>query len=156
VTTGLCPGSFDPPTLGHVDILARALALFDRVVVGVVVNPSKSPLFDLGERSELLSGALDGRIEVVGFDGLLVDVAAEVGADVLVKGLRDTNDWEYEVQMAHMNRHLTGIETVFIPTAAAYRFISSSLVKEVWRLGGDVSGLVPAAVATALSAKEPS
>lgn len=154
MTTALCPGSFDPPTLGHVDVLGRALELFDRVVVAIVSNPSKEPLFTLEERAAIFDEALDGRLEVVGFDGLLVDLAADLGADVLVKGLREGNDWEYEVQMAHMNRHLTGIETVFLPTAAEYRFVSSSLVKEVWRLGGDVSALIPASVAEALATKE--
>lgn len=154
MTTAICPGSFDPPTLGHTDVLGRALALFDRVVVAVVANPSKEPLLSLDERAELFDRLFDGRLEVVGFDGLLVDLAADLGADVLVKGLREVGDWDYEVQMAHMNRHLSGIETVFLPTAAEYRFVSSSLVKEVWRLGGDVSGLVPDPVAAALAAKE--
>lgn len=156
MTTALCPGSFDPPTLGHVDVLDRALGLFDRVVVGVVVNPSKAPLFSLEERAEVFDELFGGRIEVVGFEGLVVDLAAKLGADVLVKGLRESYDWEYEVQMAHMNRHLTGIETVFLPTAAEYRFISSTLVKEIWRFGGDIAGLVPDPVLAALATKEPS
>lgn len=154
MTTALCPGSFDPPTLGHVDVLHRALHIFDKVVVGVVANPSKAPLFSLEERAALFADLFDGQIEVVGFDGLLVDLAADLGATALVKGLREGADWEYEIGMAHMNRHLTGIETVFLPTAAEYRFVSSSLVKEVWRLGGDVAALVPEPVMTALAAKQ--
>lgn len=154
MTTALCPGSFDPPTMGHVDVLGRALGLFDRVVVAIVANPSKTPLFSLEERAELFAVIFDGRIEVIGFDGLLVDLASDVGAGALVKGLRDGADWAYERQMAHMNRHLTGVDTVFLPSGAEFGFISSSLVKEVWRLGGDVSALVPPAVATALAAKK--
>lgn len=154
MTTALCPGSFDPPTLGHVDVLRRALHLFDHVVVAVVANPAKATLFSLEERAALFDELFDGQIEVVGFDGLLVDLARELGADALVKGLREGADWEYEIGMAHMNRHLTGIETVFLPTAAEYRFVSSSLVKEVWRLGGDVAALVPEPVMAALDAKQ--
>ncbi len=154
MTTALCPGSFDPPTLGHVDVLRRALHIFDKVVVGVVANPSKAPLFTLEERAALVDELFDGQIEVVGFDGLLVELASELGATALVKGLRESADWEYEIGMAHMNRHLTGIETVFLPTAAEYRFVSSSLVKEVWRLGGDVAALVPEPVMAALASKQ--
>lgn len=154
MTTALCPGSFDPPTNGHVDVLRRALDLFDRLIVGVVVNPSKQPLFSLEERRAMFEEIFgQGVVEVLGFDGLLVDVARDAGADVLVKGLREGADFEYEMAMAHMNRHLTGIETVLLPTSAEHRFISSSLVKEVWRLGGDVAGLVPSVVLDALESK---
>lgn len=154
MTTALCPGSFDPPTNGHVDVLRRALDLFDRLIVGVVVNPSKEPLFSLEERRAMFEEIFgQGVVEVIGFDGLLVDVARDAGADVLVKGLREGADFEYEMAMAHMNRHLTGIETVLLPTSAEHRFISSSLVKEVWRLGGDVAGLVPSVVLDALESK---
>ncbi|NND84872.1 MAG: pantetheine-phosphate adenylyltransferase [Acidimicrobiia bacterium] len=154
MTTALCPGSFDPPTNGHVDVLRRSLDLFDELIVGVVVNPSKEPFFSLEERQALFTGIFgEGIVEVIGFDGLLVDVAKGVGADVLVKGLREGADFEYEMAMAHMNRHLTGIETVLLPTSAEHRFISSSLVREVWRLGGDVAGLVPSVVLQALEAK---
>ncbi len=154
MTTALCPGSFDPPTNGHVDVLRRALDLFDRLIVGVVVNPSKQPLFSLEERRAMFEEIFgQGVVEVIGFDGLLVDVARDAGADVLVKGLREGADFEYEMAMAHMNRHLTGIETVLLPTSAEHRFISSSLVKEVWRLGGDVAGLVPSVVLNALESK---
>ena len=154
MTTALCPGSFDPPTNGHVDVLRRSLDLFDRLIIGVVVNPSKQPFFSLEERKAMFEGIFGaGTVEVIGFDGLLVDVAKEVGADVLVKGLREGADFEYEMAMAHMNRHLTGIETVLLPTSAEHRFISSSLVREVWRLGGDVAGLVPSVVLEALEAK---
>lgn len=155
MTTAFCPGSFDPPTNGHVDVLRRSLELFDKLIVGVVSNPSKTPLFGLDERKELLEGIFAGApIEVVDFDGLLVDVARDLGADVLVKGLREGADFEYEMGMAHMNRHLSGIETVLLPTSAEHRFISSSLVKEVWRLGGDISRLVPSEVSRALEGKE--
>jgi pantetheine-phosphate adenylyltransferase len=137
-----------------VDVLRRALDLFDRLIVGVVVNPSKEPLFSLEERRAMFEEIFgQGVVEVIGFDGLLVDVARDAGADVLVKGLREGADFEYEMAMAHMNRHLTGIETVLLPTSAEHRFISSSLVKEVWRLGGDVAGLVPSVVLDALESK---
>ena len=154
MTTAFCPGSFDPPTNGHVDVLQRALALFDRLIIGVVANPAKVPLFSLEERTDLFASIFPtAPVEVVGFDGLLVQVAADLGADVLVKGLREGADFEFEMAMAHMNRHLTGIETVFLPTSAEHRFISSSLVKEVWRLGGDVARLVPSVVFRALEEK---
>ncbi len=152
--TAFCPGSFDPPTNGHVDVLRRALDLFDRLVIGVVANPSKAPLFSLEERTALFQEIFPASpVEVIGFDGLLVEVARNLGADVLVKGLREGVDFEYEMAMAHMNRHLSGIETVLLPTSAEHRFISSSLVKEVWRLGGDVSRLVPSVVFNALKEK---
>lgn len=154
MTTAFCPGSFDPPTNGHVDVLRRALDLFDRLIIGVVANPSKTPLFSLAERTALFHEIFhDSPVEVVGFDGLLVEVAAELGADVLVKGLREGGDFEFEMAMAHMNRHLSGIETVLLPTSAEHRFISSSLVKEVWRLGADVSRLVPTVVSRAMEEK---
>ncbi len=154
MTTAFCPGSFDPPTNGHVDVLRRALDLFDRLVIGVVSNPSKAPLFTLEERTTLFRDIFPStELEVVGFDGLVVEVAKDVGANVLVKGLREGGDFEFEMAMAHMNRHLSGIETVLLPTSAEHRFISSSLVKEVWRLGGDVSRLVPSVVFRALEEK---
>lgn len=154
MTIALCPGSFDPPTNGHVDVLRRSLDLFDRLIIGVVVNPSKLGFFSLEERQDMFRDIFgEGVVDVIGFDGLLVDVARDVGADVLVKGLREGADFEYEMAMAHMNRHLTGIETVMLPTSAEHRFISSSLVREVWRLGGDVAGLVPSVVLEALEAK---
>lgn len=153
MTTALCPGSFDPPTLGHVDVIERTMSLFDRVVVAVVDNPSKNSMFTLGERRELVAAIHGDRVEVTHFDGLLVDHAREVGADAVVKGLRTVEDYEYETRMAHMNRHLTGMETIFIPTRPDYGFISSTLVREIARLGGSVSGLVPDVVEQALKEK---
>jgi pantetheine-phosphate adenylyltransferase len=150
MTTALCPGSFDPPTNGHVDVVERTIEMFDRVVVAVIDNPAKEPLFSTKQRIELLAEIHGDRVEVTTFDGLLVAHAREVGADVVVKGLRTVDDFEYENQMAQMNRHLTGMETVFVPTTPEFGFISSSLVKEVAKLGGSVSGLVPDVVDRAL------
>ena len=153
MTTALCPGSFDPPTNGHADVINRTLALFDRVVVAVIDNPSKKSLFTAAERSKLLEEMFGGRIEVTTFSGLLVDHVVEVGADAVVKGLRSVDDYEYEKQMAQMNRHMTGMETLFLATAPEHGFISSSLVKEVAKLGGSVGGLVPDVVEKALKEK---
>lgn len=153
MTTALCPGSFDPPTNGHVDVIERVIGAFDRVVVSVIDNPSKSSLFTADERAEILHEIHGDSIEVTTFTGLLVDHARDQGADVVVKGLRTVDDYEYENQMAQMNRHLTGMETVFMPTRPEYGFISSSLVKEVARLGGSMSGLVPEVVEKALKEK---
>ena len=150
MTTALCPGSFDPPTSGHIDVIDRALATYDRVVVAVIDNPSKSAMFTADERADLFREIYGGRIEVTTFTGLLVDHVRELGADVVLKGLRTADDFEYETQMAQMNRHLSGMETVFVATSPELRFISSSLVKEVARLGGSVSGLVPDVVEKAL------
>jgi pantetheine-phosphate adenylyltransferase len=159
----VCPGSFDPVTNGHVDVVRRAAVLFDTVVVAVVRNHSKSTLFTAEERADLIRRSLAGdatgapatvdvRVDVVE-DGLLVDYAAGVGAVALVKGLRSGTDFAYEVPMALMNRHLRGIETVFVPGDQRYDHISSSMIKEVARLGGDVSGLVPDVVLEALLAR---
>jgi len=150
MTTALCPGSFDPPTNGHVDVIERAISAFDKVVVAVVDNPSKDSLFSIEERLSLLEELFGGRVEMGSFSGLLVEYAAEVGADVVVKGLRTVDDYEFEVQMSQMNRHLTGMETVFMATKSDWSFISSSLVKEVAKLGGSIGGLVPSAVEKAL------
>jgi pantetheine-phosphate adenylyltransferase len=150
MTTALCPGSFDPPTNGHVDVIERAINTFDRVLVAVVDNPSKESLFTTAERVAMLEDLFGDRAEISSFTGLLVDYAGEVGADVVVKGLRTVDDYEYEVQMSHMNRHLTGMETVFMATRSEWSFISSSLVKEVAKLGGSIGGLVPSAVEKAL------
>ncbi len=145
----VCPGSFDPVTNGHVDVVRRAAALFDEVVVAVLGNPAKKGLFPLEERVQLIRAALDGvqgvRVEGVP-GGLLVDYCRSVGAAAIVKGLRSGNDFGYELPMARMNRHLTGIETVFLPGDPAFDHVSSSLVKEVAGHGGDVTGLVPDAV----------
>jgi pantetheine-phosphate adenylyltransferase len=153
MTTALCPGSFDPPTNGHADVIGRVMALFDRVVVAVIDNPSKNSLFTVAERSALLSEIHGDAIEVTSFDGLLVDHVREVGADTVIKGLRTVEDYEYETQMAQMNHHMTGMETLFLATRPEYRFISSSLVKEIARLGGSVGGLVPDVVEKALKEK---
>jgi pantetheine-phosphate adenylyltransferase len=150
MTTALCPGSYDPPTNGHVDVIERAINTFDRVLVAVVDNPSKESLFTTAERVAMLEGLFGDRAEVGSFTGLLVEYAGEVGADVVVKGLRTVDDYEYEVQMSQMNRHLTGMETVFMATRSEWSFISSSLVKEVAKLGGSIGGLVPGAVEKAL------
>jgi len=150
MTTALCPGSFDPPTNGHLDVVERAIAAFDRVVVAVIDNPSKESLFSVAERISLLEQLFSGRAEIGSFSGLLVEYVAEVGADVVVKGLRTVDDYEYEVQMSQMNRHLTGMETVFMATKSDWSFISSSLVREVAKLGGSIDGLVPSAVEKAL------
>lgn len=156
MTTALVPGSFDPPTNGHVDVVARCVAIFDRVVVGVVANPSKSPLFSIEERKEMLVEACPwDRVEITGFDGLLVDFATRVGADVVVKGLRAITDFDYELQLAQMNRHLSGLMTMFVATKPEYGYLSSSLVKEVAALGGTVEELVPPIVAKALNEKFP-
>jgi pantetheine-phosphate adenylyltransferase len=129
------------------------MALFDRVVVAVIDNPSKNSLFTVAERSALLSEIHGDAIEVTSFDGLLVDHVREVGADTVIKGLRTVEDYEYETQMAQMNHHMTGMETLFLATRPEYRFISSSLVKEIARLGGSVGGLVPDVVEKALKEK---
>ncbi|MGB7859609.1 MAG: pantetheine-phosphate adenylyltransferase [Acidimicrobiia bacterium] len=150
MTTALCPGSFDPPTNGHADIISRAAKTYERLIVSVIDNPSKSAMFTIEERIEMLRSIHGVNVEVTSFAGLLVDHVREVGADVVVKGLRTVDDFEYEDQMAQMNRHLTGMETVFMSTSPQYSFISSSLVKEVARLGGSMSGLVPDVVENAL------
>ncbi len=153
MTTALCPGSFDPPTNGHADVIGRVVAVLDRVVVSVVENPSKQSMFSVEERLDMLSRIHGDDIELTIFSGLLVDHAREVGADVVVKGLRTIDDYEYENQMAQMNRHLTGMETVFMPTKPEFAFISSSLVREVARLGGSMTELVPDVVEHALKEK---
>lgn len=154
----LCPGSFDPPTNGHVDVVERAARHFDRVVIAVVRNPGKNPLFEHEERAALLKESLDHlkNVEVVIHDGLLVDLAREMGAGVVVKGLRAVSDLEYELQMAQMNATLLeGLDTLFFATDPKWSFVSSSLVKEVARLGGAVGGLVPRPVMQALQRKYP-
>ena len=145
----VCPGSFDPVTLGHLDVVRRAGVLFDEVVVAVLTNPAKKPMFALDERLEMLNETLDGvdGVRVVAVTGgLLVDFCREVGAVAVVKGLRSGTDFAYELPMALMNRHLSGLETVFLPGEPRYEHVSSSLIKEVASYGGDVSGLVPEGV----------
>lgn len=152
MTTALVPGSFDPPTNGHVDVIGRCADIFDRVVVGIVKNPSKTPMFSTQQRLEMLVEACPwDNVEISGFDGLLVDFAADVSADVIVKGLRAMTDFDYELQLAQMNRHLSGIVTMFVATRPDLGYLSSSLVKEVAALGGSVTELVPEVVAKALT-----
>ncbi|WP_210648667.1 pantetheine-phosphate adenylyltransferase [Nocardioides sp. SYSU D00065] len=141
----VCPGSYDPVTHGHLDIVRRAARIFDEVVVAVGVNPSKNRLFTPDERIAMLEEATAdlGHVRVAGFEGLIVDFCREIDAVAIVKGLRGSGDYEYELPMAQMNRHLTEVETVFLPGAVGNAFVSSSLVKEVAALGGDVRGLVP-------------
>ncbi len=152
---GVYPGSFDPITKGHEDLIRRSLAFVDRVVVAVAVNVAKQPLFSLEERVGLIRQCVaDQRVEVQSFDGLLVDFAKQVGAAVIVRGLRAVSDFEYEFQMALMNRNLgPEIETVFLVPAFDLTYLSSSLVREVARFGGDVSALVHPAVQQALKRK---
>jgi len=148
VRRAVCPGSFDPVTLGHLDIIGRAALLYDELVVAVGMNPSKNRLFSFEERTELLREATAGYGNVVvdSFDGLIVDFCRRREVQVIVKGLRAISDFDYELQMAQMNHGLAGVETMFMTTNPLYSFLSSSLVKEVATYGGDVSGLVPDAV----------
>lgn len=152
MTAALVPGSFDPPTNGHLDVIERCVGIFDEVIVGVIRNPSKSPLFDEEERIEMLTDLCSQweTVRIGSFGGLLVDYAEQTGADVVVKGLRAITDFDYEFQMSQMNRHLSGIVTLFVATKPEYGYLSSSLVKEVSRLGGAVDALVPASVAAAM------
>ncbi len=153
------PGTFDPITNGHLDIMERALRLFDKVIVTLAVNPRKQPLFSVEERVAFIEGALPAhkrRLEFASFDGLLVDFVRSRGATTIVRGLRALADFEYEFQFAHMNRRLApNIDTMFFMTDERNHYVSSSLVKEVASLGGDVTGLVPPAVVAALGAKYP-
>lgn len=154
----LYPGSFDPITYGHLDVLRRARRLFDELVVAVVENPRKTSLFSAEERKKLVQAALREEgirdVRVVTYAGLLVDCAKELGAVAVVRGLRATSDFDYEFQFALTNRDLdSDIESVFLMTAGQYSFLSSSLVKEIARYGGDVRKFVPACVAKALAAK---
>jgi pantetheine-phosphate adenylyltransferase len=143
--TALCPGTFDPVTNGHLDVIGRAAELFGSVVVAVLENPSKTPLFTLEERVELLEEAVreHPNVRVGSFRGLLVEHARDVGAAVIVKGLRAVSDYEYEIQMAQMNQRIGEIDTLFMATSPKWSFLSSSLVREVARFGGEVEGLVP-------------
>lgn len=146
----VCPGSFDPVTNGHLDVIRRAASLFDEVIVAIGVNKTKSSsrLFTAEERMALLEEAVAGldNVRVEGFEGLLTSFCQENGIEAIVKGLRAVSDYEYELQMAQMNASLTPVETLFIPTSPEYSFLASSLVKEVAMFGGDVSGLVPPCV----------
>jgi pantetheine-phosphate adenylyltransferase len=152
VRRAACPGSFDPVTHGHLDVIGRAAGLFDEVVVAVGVNPSKSRLFSADERLDMLDQACStwGNVRVAGFSGLLTDFCRAEGISAIVKGLRAVSDFDYELQMAQMNASLSDVETVFMPTSPEWSFLASSLVKEIAQFGGDVSGLVPDLVNEAL------
>jgi pantetheine-phosphate adenylyltransferase len=151
----VCPGSFDPVTHGHLDIVERAAGLFDEVIVAVGVNASKNRLFSAEERIAMLTEACAGwdNVRVDGFTGLLTDFCLAHDVHAIVKGLRAVSDFDYELQMAQMNSSLAPIETVFVPTSPEWSFLASSLVKEVATFGGDVSGLVPDFVLTRLTAR---
>jgi pantetheine-phosphate adenylyltransferase len=152
----LCPGTFDPVTNGHLDIIERAGRHFDQVVVAVLENAGKAtPLFSVDERVAMLKEAVAdlANVEVDSFSGLLVDYAARRGTAIVVKGLRAVSDFDYEFQMAQMNHRLAGVETFFMTTNPKWSYLSSSLVREVARLGGDVTGLVPGVVAERLGEK---
>ena len=141
----LIPGSFDPPTNGHIDVIRRCLKIFDEVLVGVIVNPSKESLFSTETRTEMLNEVFseNKNVTVKSFEGLLVDFAKENKVNAIVKGLRAMTDFDYELQMAQMNFNLADFETMFIPTSPEYGYVSSSLVKEIHSYGGDVTELVP-------------
>jgi pantetheine-phosphate adenylyltransferase len=146
VRTALCPGSFDPVTLGHLDIIERSSRHFDEVIVAVIRNPQKTQsLFSLEDRQQMLKEATQhlDNIRIEFFKGLLVDFARDHGVDAIVKGLRAVSDFDAELQMAQMNQRLSGIDTFFLSTSPQHSFLSSSLVREVARFGGDVSGMVP-------------
>ncbi len=151
----VCPGSFDPVTNGHLDVLRRAADLYDEVTVAVLVNRSKQGLFTVEERMRLLREVTAdvGNVVVDSFHGLLVDFCRDRGIPAIVKGLRAVSDFDYELSMAQMNLRLTGVETLFLATNPEYSYLSSSLVKEVARWGGDVAGLVPDPVLAALAGR---
>lgn len=154
--TVIYPGSFDPLTNGHLDVIQRAAKLFDRVIVAVAQNESKNPLFSLAERLELVSKCVAGmkNVEADAFDGLLVSYVEKQGAQAIVRGLRAVSDFEFEFQLALMNRKLNErIETIFMMPKDTYTFLSSRIVKEIARLGGDVSGFVPPLVREALTGR---
>jgi pantetheine-phosphate adenylyltransferase len=144
--TALYPGTFDPPTNGHLDLIQRGAKLFDHLIVAILNNPGKDPLFTVEERAEMLRESISGmsNVSVATFDGLMVDFARQQGATAVLRGIRAISDYEYEFQMALMNRRLApDIETVFLQPAGRYSFVSSRMLKEVFAFGGDVSGLVP-------------
>lgn len=141
----VCPGSFDPVTNGHIDIVGRASRLFDEVIVGVLINQTKSGMFTVDERLEMLSEvtAPYKNVRVMAFHGLLVDFCRDQSAEVVIKGIRAVSDFDYELQMAQMNIGLSGVETLFMPTNPLYSFVSSSLIKDVVKWGGDASAYLP-------------
>ncbi|AFM16678.1 pantetheine-phosphate adenylyltransferase [Mycolicibacterium chubuense NBB4] len=151
----VCPGSFDPVTLGHIDIFERAAAQFDEIVVAILVNPSKKGMFSVDERIDMINEATEHlpNLRVESGEGLVVDFVRDRGLTAIIKGLRTGTDFEYELQMAQMNKHIAGVDTFFVATTPQYSFVSSSLAKEVATLGGDVSALLPDAVNRRLQAK---
>lgn len=151
----VCPGSFDPVTLGHIDIFERAAAQFDEVIVAVLVNPNKSGMFDIDERIAMIAEATAHlpNLRAESGRGLVVDFVRDRGFTAIVKGLRTGTDFEYELQMAQMNKHIAGVDTFFVATTPQYSFVSSSLAKEVAAFGGDVSALLPDVVNRRLQAK---
>ena len=153
--SAVCPGSFDPVTNGHLDVFARASEMADEVVVAVLINKTKSSLFTVEERIDMLEETVAplGNVRIDSFHGLLVDYCRDHGIKAIVKGLRAVSDFDYELQMAQMNYRLAGVETLFISTNPLYSYISSSLIKEVATYGGDVSGLLPDPVLERLTAK---
>ena len=155
MTRSVCPGSYDPPTNGHLDILERAAGLFDEVVVAVLINKSKRGLFTVDERMEMLTDTTShlSNVRIDSWHGLLVDYCRHNDIHAIVKGLRAISDFDYELQMAQMNQQLTGVETLFMPTKPENSFLSSSLVKEVATYGGDVSHLLPGVVHRRLVAR---
>jgi pantetheine-phosphate adenylyltransferase len=157
VRRALCPGSFDPVTNGHLDIIGRAAQLYDELVVAVFVNQTKSSLFSVEERREMLQEATAGygNVTIDTFEGLTVDYCRAHAIPVIVKGLRAVSDFDYELQMAQMNRGLAGVDTLFMPTNPEYSFLASSLVKEIAKWGGDVSALVPQNVLKRLLDRRP-
>jgi pantetheine-phosphate adenylyltransferase len=152
IRRALCPGSFDPVTNGHIDIIGRVARLYDEVVVAVFVNQSKSSMFSVEERLDMLTEVTAGypNVTIDTFEGLVVDYCRVHDIPVIVKGLRAVSDFDYELQMAQMNRGLAGVDTLFMPTNPEYSFLASSLVKEIAKWGGDVSSLVPPTVLTRL------
>ena len=151
--SAMYPGTFDPITLGHEDLVRRATRLFDRIVVAIAANPSKEPMFTLEERVDLAQTVLAGldNVEVMGYSGLTVDFARDHGLEAIVRGLRAISDFEYEFQLANMNRHLTDeVESVFLTPTETYTYISSSLVREICAMGGDISEFVSPTVSAAL------
>ena len=155
MTHAVCPGSFDPPTLGHLDVIGRVAGLFDRVTVAVLVNPEKSGMFSITERLDLLRATTTEwpNVTVDSFQGLLVDYCTANGIGAIVKGLRAVSDFDYELQMAQMNKGLTGVDTFFLPTNPEFSFLSSSLIKQIAQYGGDVGHLLPSTVNAAVLSK---
>ncbi len=155
-TRAIYPGSFDPVTNGHIDLIHRSAAVFDTVVVAILHNAGKTPFFSIEERTEMLLEAIRGikNVSVTSFEGLLVDFVEQIGASVIIRGIRAVSDYEYELQMALMNRRLSNkVETVFMLPAESYSFLSSRLVKEISQLGGSIHGLVPEDVEKRLSSR---